>query len=838
MEQYIVTGMTCSSCQAHVEKAVAKVPGVKSVAVSLLTNSMTVEGDASAQQIIKAVEDAGYGARLKKTQTDDMHTSGRFSAEEEALKDKETPKLLKRLIFSVIWLIMLMYITMGHNMLGFLLPGIIEHDYIGLSVIQMLLALVIIYINRDFFISGFKSLIKRAPNMDTLVALGSSVSFFWSLFIVLKMSVMMTEGASSAQIMEMYHDQLYFESAAMIPALITVGKTLEARSKGKTTDALKDLLKMAPKTAVVERDGSETEVDIDDVAVGDIFIVRPGGAIPVDGVIVEGSCSVDESALTGESIPADKSPGDQISAATVNTNGYIKARASRVGDDTSFSKIVQTVSDIAATKAPIARIADKVSGVFVPAVIIISVIVCIIWLVTGHTVYLSLERAISVLVISCPCALGLATPVAIMAGGGVGARGGILFKNAAVLESAGKVKVVALDKTGTVTIGRPEVTDVITVKGISEEKLLKTAYAIEIGSEHPLSKAVISYADKLGHGGVMANEIEIIAGCGLKGNVNGHIVYGGSEKFIKTITDIKGFDEKCKELALSGKTPLFFTEDGQLIGIIAVADTVREDSAAAVEELRRLGIDVVMITGDNEMTAHAVAAKVGIENVIAGVLPDEKQNAVAKLKERGCVAMVGDGINDAPALAAADIGIAIGSGTDIALNSSDIILMNSRIIDVPAAIRLSKATMRNIRENLFWAFAYNLVLIPMAAGVYPNIRMNPMWGAAAMALSSFCVCMNALRLNLFKIHKNNEKNCIDNVKKGDKKMQRIVKIEGMMCGHCEARVKKALEAIDGIEDAKPSKDDGNAVITLSHEVADEVIKEAIEAQDYTFGGIE
>lgn len=865
MDKYNVTGMTCAACQAHVEKAVAKVPGVDSVTVSLLTNSMAVEGTAKPGEIIKAVEDAGYGAKPQGAQTQTVSASQKLAAQEDALKDRETPKLVKRLILSVVFLLILMYITMGHNMWGWPLPGFLNHNHLGLALTQMLLAIIVMFINRAFFVSGFKSLFHGAPNMDTLVALGSGVSFGWSLYVFYKMTYMITTGTPNMDLMETYHNQLYFETAAMIPALITVGKTLESLSKGRTTDALKNLMKMAPKTAVLERNGQQVEVGIDEVQSGDIFVVKPGESIPVDGVIIEGTTAVDESALTGESIPVDKAVDDTVSAATINQSGFIRARATRVGEDTTFSQIIQMVSDAAATKAPIARIADRVSAVFVPAVILIALGVMIIWLVAGGTLTYSLERAISVLVISCPCALGLATPVAIMVGNGMGAKNGILFKTSEALENAGKIQIIALDKTGTITEGKPQVTDIIPAEGISEEELLTTAFALENKSEHPLARAIVEAGQARNMTAADVTGFKALAGNGLSAELNGQKLVGGSEKFIASQIEIpQDLKEKTEDLAASGKTPMFFERDGRLIGIIAVADVIKEDSAQAVKELQNMGIEVVMLTGDNEKTAQAIGKQAGVDKVIAGVLPDGKEAVIRRLQKRGKVAMVGDGINDAPALTRADTGIAIGAGTDVAIDSADIVLMNSKLTDVSAAIRLSRATLRNIYENLFWAFAYNIILIPMAAGLYRGISMNPMWGAAAMSISSFTVCMNALRLNLFKVHNashdkpmrkramsetalpeteadqtadkiataNTTTYTAKNMEENE--MTKTATIEGMMCGHCEATVKKALEALDGVDNAEVSHEKGNAVISMSKDVPEAEIKKAIEDKDYKF----
>ncbi len=882
MKQYIVTGMTCAACQARVEKAVAKLPEVESVSVSLLTNSMGVQGQVSDETVIKAVEDAGYGASLKGAASQSGQGNGartnsysaKLASEEAALQDHETPKLVKRLAWSLGFLALLMYITMGHNMLGWPLPGFLNHNHIGLALTQLLISIIVMYINRAFFISGFRTLFHGSPNMDSLVALGSSVSFGWSLYIFYRMTYMITTGVANVDLMSIYHNQLYFESAAMIPALITVGKTLESMSKGRTTDALKNLMKMTPKTAVILQDGQEVTVGIDQVHTEDIFVVKPGESIPVDGIIVEGETAVDESALTGESIPVDKVVGDSVSAATMNQSGYIKARASRVGEDTTFSQIIQMVSDAAATKAPIARIADRVSGVFVPVVIGIAIVVFVVWMLMGADLAVALERAISVLVISCPCALGLATPVAIMVGNGMGAKNGILFKTSESLENTGKIQIVALDKTGTITAGKPEVTDILPAKGITEEELFSIAYALEERSEHPLAKAVVAYremkteptflqnaentaaagemdeAQKKAGSTFIAENWKALPGNGIQAMISGEMTYAGSGKFIRSVCGVDSeFAAKEEALAMEGKTPLFFAKGGKLIGIIAVSDVIKEDSKQAIQELKGMGIQVVMLTGDNQQTAKAIAEKAGLEHVIAGVLPDGKEAVIRKLQERGKVAMVGDGINDAPALTRADMGIAIGAGADVAVDSADVVLMNSRLSDVSAAIRLSRGTLRNIHENLFWAFAYNALLIPMAAGLYPGIHLNPMWGAAAMSLSSFTVCMNALRLNLFKLHsashdhklKNqvniDEFEAEENLRK-EQEMTETIKIEGMMCEHCEARVKKALEALDGVENAVTSHDLNNAVLTLSKEVSAEDLEKAVVDAGYEFKGIE
>lgn len=858
MEQYIVTGMTCAACQAHVEKAVSGVPGVDRVNVSLLTHSMTVEGAAAPESVISAVQNAGYDAELKKESAGQGRPgmTERFQAEEDALRDRETPKLLRRLKLSIGVLLVLMYITMGHNMLDWPVPEFLNHNHIGLGILQMLLALIIMTINRDFFRSGFKSLRHGAPNMDTLVALGSGVSFLWSLFILLKMTYMVTDGTDNMALMPLYHNQLYFESAAMILALITIGKTLESISKGRTTDALKNLLQMAPKTALLERNGELQEVPVDSVQIGDIYIVKSGDAIPVDGVVLEGTVAVDESPLTGESVPVDKAPGDSTSAATISQSGYLRCRATRVGEDTTFAQIIRLVSDAAGTKAPIARIADKVSGIFVPAVIGIAVLVFALWMLQGAAVSQALEHAITVLVISCPCALGLATPVAIMVGNGMGARNGILFKTSESLENAGKINIIALDKTGTITEGRPRVTDLLPAEGISEETLLKYAAALEHRSEHPLGKAIVEYAGEKA-GETEVKDFRVLPGNGLQGSVDGGTIVGGSEKFIRSRISVpEEFTKASARLAASGKTPIYFTRNNEILGIIAVADTVREDSREAIAQLRNMGVEVVMLTGDNKNTAEAIGRDAGVKHVIAGVLPDGKEQVIRRLQEHGTVAMVGDGINDAPALTRADIGIAIGAGTDVAVDSAEVVLMNSRLSDVAAAVRLSRATLRNIHENLFWAFAYNILLIPMAAGLYSGISLNPMWGAAAMSLSSFTVCMNALRLNRFRmqdagkdrplrkqatsmeeIEYEMESLLKSNETEEEKKMTAEVKIKGMMCPHCEAHVKKALEALDGVESAAPDKDAGNAMLTLSKDVSADAIKAAVQDAGYEFLGM-
>lgn len=836
MKQYIVTGMTCAACQAHVEKAVGDLKDVDSVSVSLLTNSMRVEGNADPDEVIQAVEKAGYGAHV---QGEEKHSSNDL---EEALVDHETPKLKKRLLHSVIWLMILMYITMGHNMLSWPVPAFLNHNHLGLALTQMLICLVVMYINRAFFISGFKSLVHGSPNMDTLVALGSSVSFAWSLYVLYQLTCMITNGAANMDLMPLYHNELYFESAAMIPALITVGKTLESISKGKTTDALKSLMKLAPKKANIERNGEIVEVDIAEVQVGDIFVVKPAEAIPVDGIVLSGNSAVDESSLTGESIPVDKSEGDHVSAATMNQSGYLKAQATKVGKDTTFSEIIQMVSDASSTKAPIARIADKVSGIFVPCVIVISIVVMIGWLLAGRDLSYALERAISVLVISCPCALGLATPVAIMVGNGAGAKNGILFKTSEALENAGHIQIVALDKTGTITEGKPVVKDILPAENEYYDELLKVACSLENKSEHPLAKAINTYGKEHGIQIEETTDFKALQGNGVQAMMHGKCIVGGSKKYMETKTNLKDASSVYNQVTQEGKTPLFFMEDDVYLGMITVADPIKKDSREAIQQLENMGIEVVMITGDNEATANAIAHQAGVHKVYASVLPSQKEAVIQKLKKRGKVAMVGDGINDAPALVRADIGVAIGAGTDVAIDSADIVLMNSKLSDVVSMIRLSKGTLRNIHENLFWAFAYNALLIPMAAGLYPSIQMNPMWGAAAMSLSSFTVCMNALRLNMLNIHDSKKDRPIRHKAKqeseGEKEMKKTMKIEGMMCSHCEASVKKALEAIDGVESAEVSHEAGTAIVTMSKEVSNDVLKSAVEAKDYNVTGIE
>ena len=857
MKQYIVTGMSCAACSSRVEKAVSKVEGVENCSVSLLTNSMGVEGTASDEAVIKAVEDAGYGASLKTSHTasDKSGTSqksgsqGMYASQDDMLKDRVTPVLKKRLITSVGFLIVLMYISMGHMMWGWPLPSILEGNHVAMGLIQMLLTIIIMVINQKFFISGFRGLLHKAPNMDTLVALGSGAAFVYSTYALFAMT--------DAQVrMDMdgvmhYMHEFYFESAAMILTLITVGKMLEAHSKGKTTDAIKSLMKLAPKTANIIRDGSELNVPVENVKKGDIFIVRPGENIPVDGIVIEGNSAVNEAALTGESIPVDKSAGDNVSAATLNQSGFLKCEASRVGEDTTLSQIIQMVSDAAATKAPIAKIADRVSGVFVPAVITIALITIAVWLIAGQSVGFALARGISVLVISCPCALGLATPVAIMVGNGMGAKNGMMFKTASSLEETGKIDIVALDKTGTITSGEPKVTDIICADGFGKNDLIENAYSIEMLSEHPLAKAVTGYVKDnerdIFNKKYNITEFQALAGNGLSG-INGEDkITGGSLKFMSNTVNVpKEMDKKAQELAEQGKTPLLFAKNDKLLGIIAVADVIKEESGQAVKELHDMGVRVVMLTGDNERTAKAIGRQAGVDEVIAGVLPDGKEAVIRKLKESGKVAMVGDGINDAPALTRADIGIAIGAGTDIAIDAADIVLMKSRLTDVSAAIRLSRATLRNIHENLFWAFFYNIIGIPLAAGVWIPLfgwTLNPMFGAAAMSLSSFCVVTNALRLNLFKVydasHDRNRVKKHDNNKnsKGEKNMEKTLNIEGMMCGHCEARVKKALESLAQVDEAVVSHESGTAVVKLNVDVDNAVLKEAVEAQDYKVTGI-
>ncbi|MCO7145001.1 heavy metal translocating P-type ATPase [Coprococcus catus] len=850
MQQFIVTGMSCAACSARVEKAVSKVEGVTSCSVSLLTNSMGVEGTAADQAIIQAVEAAGYGASVKGEAAEHSGASS-MAAEEEMLKDHDTPVLKRRLLASLGFLIVLMYFSMGHMMWGWPLPAFFENNHIAMGLVQLLLTGIVMVINQKFFISGFTSLAHRAPNMDTLVALGSTAAFGYSTYALFAMTDAQVKG--DMEMVMHYMHEFYFESAAMILTLITVGKMLEARSKGKTTDALKGLMKLASKTAVVERNGQEVTVPIEQVKKGDIFLVRPGENVPVDGVILEGTSALNEAALTGESIPVDKKPGDVVSAATLNQSGFIRCEATRVGEDTTLSQIIQMVSDAAATKAPIAKIADKVSGVFVPAVITIAVITMIVWLLAGESVGFALARGISVLVISCPCALGLATPVAIMVGNGMGAKNGILFKTAVSLEETGKVQIVALDKTGTITNGEPVVTDMVPAEGVTEESLLALAASLEKRSEHPLAKAILKYVGEQQLTVEDVSEFEALPGNGLTAVRNGVKLAGGNYAFIRTQTEVsEDLLKQSEVLAEQGKTPMFFAENGRLAGIIAVADTMKEDSRQAVSELRNMGIRVVMLTGDNERTARAIGAQAGVDDVIAGVLPDGKESVIRKLQQYGKVAMVGDGINDAPALTRADMGIAIGAGTDVAIDAADVVLMKSRLSDVAAAVRLSRATLRNIHENLFWAFFYNVIGIPLAAGVWIPIfgwTLNPMFGAAAMSLSSFCVVTNALRLNLFNMHDAKKdkklknpaiiKELVDNNKTNHNQenkeigtMKKTMKIEGMMCGHCEATVKKALEGLDGVASAEVSHETGTAVVELSADVADDVLKKTVEDKDY------
>ena len=837
MKQYNVTGMSCAACSARVEKAVSKVPGVTSCSVSLLTNSMGVEGTASAREIIAAVENAGYGASEKGEAAEKR--SSPAADGEDALKDRETPVLKRRLIWSVGFLLVLMYFSMGHMMWGWPLPAFYNDNHVAMGLTQLLLTVIIMVINQKFFISGFKSLWHRSPNMDTLVALGSTAAFVYSTYALFAMTDAQVKGDMEGVMT--YMMEFYFESAAMILTLITVGKMLEARSKGKTTDALKGLMKLAPKTATVIRDGVETEVSIEQVQKGDVFAVRPGENIPVDGIVLEGSSAVNEAALTGESIPVDKAPGDTVSAATLNQSGYIKCQATRVGEDTTLSQIIRMVSDAAATKAPIAKVADKVSGVFVPAVIAIAAVTTIVWLLMDRGVGFALARGISVLVISCPCALGLATPVAIMVGNGMGAKNGILFKTAVSLEEAGKVRIVALDKTGTITSGEPKVTDILPAAGIGEEELLRLACALEKKSEHPLARAILQKAEEQHLETDEVTDFQALPGNGLTAQLNGVALSGGNLKFISTRARVsEEMQAKAEALAEQGKTPLFFSRGQELAGIIAVADVIKEDSPQAVRELQNMGVRVVMLTGDNERTAKAIGRQAGVDEVIAGVLPEGKESVIRSLKEKGKVAMVGDGINDAPALTRADIGIAIGAGTDVAIDAADLVLMKSRLTDVPAAIRLSRATLRNIHQNLFWAFFYNTIGIPLAAGVFIplGLTLNPMFGAAAMSLSSFCVVSNALRLNLFDMRNpDKDKKIKERRHKEEKTMEKTLKIEGMMCGHCEARVKKALEALPEVEQAAVSHQNGTAVVTLKAPVADAVLKKAVEDQDYTVTAI-
>ena len=854
MDKFSVTGMSCAACSAHVEKAVAKVPGVTSVTVSLLTNSMNVEGTAAPSDIIQAVTQAGYGASL---QGGEQNTSAP-AFDEEALKDHETPKLRKRLIASVVILIPLMYVSMGHMMWNWPLPSFMAGNHVAMGLYQMLLTILVMIINQKFFISGFTSLLHKSPNMDTLVALGSGASFAYSTYALFAMT-----GAQMRMDMDavmQYMDEFYFESAAMILTLITVGKMLEAYSKGKTTNALKSLMQLAPKKATILRDGEEVSVPVEQVQIGDIFVVRPGESVPVDGVIIEGNSALNESALTGESIPVDKAEGDSVSAATLNQSGFLKCRATRVGNDTTLSQIIQMVSDAAATKAPIAKVADKVSGVFVPAVISIAIVTIIVWLLVGQDFGFALARGISVLVISCPCALGLATPVAIMVGNGVGAKNGVLFKTAVSLEETGKVDIVALDKTGTITQGEPKVTDMIPGEGITKDTLMQTALALELKSEHPLAKAIVAYGEEQQITVSAADDFQAMPGNGLSGIVSGARVFGGNLKFISGKTTVsEQMQRQAEELAKQGKTPLFFATEEKLFGIIAVADVIKEDSPQAISQFQNMGIEVVMLTGDNERTAEAIGAQAGVDQVIAGVLPDGKERVIRELQQRGKVAMVGDGINDAPALTRADMGIAIGAGADVALDAADVVLVKSSLSDVPAAIRLSRAVLRNIHENLFWAFIYNVIGIPIAAGVWYHwfgLKLNPMFGAAAMSLSSFCVVTNALRLNFVKVYstkrdkkKNHKKNqnqqdvqiVVDTdvmaEKQEENDMEKVIEIKGMMCGHCEAHVKKALEALEGVASAEASHEKGTAVVQLSGSVDDAVLKKAVEEEGYEVTGI-
>ena len=838
MKQYHVTGMSCAACSARVEKAVSNVPGVTACSVSLLTNSMGVEGTAADQAIIDAVQAAGYGASVKGAQA----SSG--SADADALADHETPKLRRRLFWSLGFLLVLMYFSMGHMMWGWPLPKFYDGNHVAMGLTQLLLTVIIMVINQKFFISGFQALWHRAPNMDTLVALGATAAFVYSTYALFAMTGAQVRGDEQA-VMN-YMMDFYFESAAMILTLITVGKTLEARSKGKTTDALRSLMELAPKTATVERDGAEVTVPVEQVQKGDVFLVRPGERIPVDGVVLAGTSAVNEAALTGESIPADKAPGASVSAATVNQSGFLKCRATRVGEDTTLSQIIQMVSDAAATKAPIAKIADKVSGVFVPSVMGIALVTFVVWMLLGRTVGYALARGISVLVISCPCALGLATPVAIMVGSGMGAKNGILFKTAASLEETGRIQIVALDKTGTITSGDPTVTDICPAPGVTEGELLRLACALERRSEHPLAKAVLRRAEADGLTAAEVADFQVLPGNGLRAVLDGQPLCGGNADFLRTVAEISApMQTQAEALSEAGKTPLFFARGGKLLGIIAVADVLKPDSPQAVRELRNMGIRVVMITGDNARTAKAIGAQAGVDEVIAGVLPDGKEREIRRLSARGKVAMVGDGINDAPALTRADIGIAIGAGTDVAIDAADVVLVNSRLSDVPAAIRLSRATLRNIHENLFWAFFYNTIGIPIAAGVFVplGLTLNPMFGAAAMSLSSFCVVTNALRLNLFKLrdtrHDHKRANHLKQVPeiKEETAMKKTIQIEGMMCAHCEATVKKALEALPEVTEAEVSHTAGTAVVTLSAPVDDAALKAAVEAKDYTVTGI-
>ncbi len=837
MKQFTVTGMSCAACSARVEKAVSKVEGVRACSISLLTNSMGVEGTATEADIIAAVENAGYGAMPKETATRAANNTA--SQNQEALQDRETPILKKRLLASLGFLLVLMYFSMGHMMWGWKVPNVLEHNHVAMGLLQMLLTIVVMVINQKFFINGFKSLLHRAPNMDTLVALGSAAAFGYSTYALFAMTDAQMRGETE-RVMQFMHE-FYFESAAMILTLITVGKMLEARSKGKTTDALKSLMKLAPKNATIIRNGIEETVAIDEVQKGDIFVVRPGDNIPVDGIVIEGQSAVNEAALTGESIPVDKEPGANVSAATMNQSGFLKCEAVRVGEDTTLSQIIQMVSDAAATKAPIAKVADRVSAIFVPAVITIAIVTIAVWLLCGAGIGFAIGRGISVLVISCPCALGLATPVAIMVGNGVGAKNGILFKNAISLEQTGKTQIIALDKTGTITRGEPQVTEICPSEGITEEELLAFSGALEKKSEHPLAKAILNRVEQQQIPIEEVSDFMALAGNGLTATLHGTKLYGGNLQFIRRYVSVTEEVEKvATQLAQKGNTPLFFAKDDVFLGVIAVADTIKEDSPQAIKELQNMGIRVVMLTGDNQQTAQAIGAEVGVDEVIAGVLPDGKEQVIRKLKKKGKVAMVGDGINDAPALMRADIGIAIGAGTDVAIDAADIVLMKSRLTDVSAGIRLSRATLKNIHENLFWAFIYNIIGIPLAAGVWYPIfgwELNPMFGAAAMSLSSFCVVTNALRLNLLRVHDASKDKKIKQ-KSEEKNMEKTMHIEGMMCGHCEARVKKVLEALPEVSEAVVSHTEGTAIVTLTAELSDDVLKKTVEDQDYTVTSIQ
>lgn len=855
MEQYMVTGMSCAACVSRVEKVVNQVPGVTACSVSLLTNSMGVEGTATTGDIIHAVESAGYGATLKGANSEGQSVAKNMAMAEEMLKDHETPRLKRRLIASLIVLVVLMHFSMGHMMWNWPIPAFFHGNHVAMGILQMILSAIIMVINQKFFVNGIKGIVHRAPNMDTLIALGSGAAFVYSVVALFAMTA--AEVAGDMGKIMYYMDHFYFESAATILTLITVGKMLEAKSKGKTTDALKGLMKLAPKTANIIKDGAETMVSVDLVKKGDTFVVRPGESIPVDGIITEGNSAVNESTFTGESIPVDKTVGDQVSAATINQSGFITCQATRVGEDTTLSQIIQMVNEVAATKAPIAKIADKVSGVFVPCVISIAVITFVIWMLVGQTFGYAIARAVAVLVISCPCALGLATPVAIMVGNGMGAKHGILFKTAASLEETGRVQIVALDKTGTITEGAPEVTDVIPADGITEAELMMLAYSLETKSEHPLAKAIVRYGKKRKINDCKVSDFQALPGNGLMAVLEDEKIYAGNLKFVQTKLESKTtsiLKEQAERLAEEGKTPLFFAKAGKLVGMIAVADVIKEDSAQAIKEIQNMGIQVVMITGDQKLTAEAIGKQAGVDKVFAGVLPDGKAEIIRSLKKKGKVAMVGDGINDALALTQADIGIAIGAGTDVAIDAADVVLMKSRLSDTAAAIRLSRATLRNIHENLFWAFIFNIVGIPLAAGAYVRLfgwSLNPMFGAAAMSLSSFCVVTNALRLNLLNIHSTKKDKRVKNAIKGETlvginkskeseeiRMTKTIKIEGMMCGHCEATVKKALEMLEGVEEAVVSHDAGTAIVTLSTEVSEEVLKETVEEKDFTVVGME